>query len=333
MKDVKAVSWVKCVIILGIIMLLNGCFSSPAQSKTRNEPPPPRRFFESVEIDEQQTDPLSIGEYVSDGLQYRREAVFYSTALILADAGKLDGISKEQFEILAGMLFTDFPDYGHSKTIVIPNFANPRDPDKEKNAYIFISKKSDSGGNVSYSMETNIPISSITNWGGRGYNGYVMDLMRGLIRNEVPGSWVSIMEIGTRDDFLIYKGIAYPAKAAPLRFTGSGIGPNSGMKEILAGTETLSTEKNKLINALKEVLSIIKPENAEQEENAKFLEKYAYLSLAAYSYLEANIMEANQYYKLAAEVNTLIPDDNKGSGYLELYKILSYLLREDNEAV
>ena len=330
MKTAQTVSRVKGVIILSlIIILISGCFSSPTSGHVR----PPRRVFESVEIDELQTDPLLISEYASDGLEYSREAVFYSTALFLADAGKLEDTCKEQFEILAGILFTDFPDYGHTKTIVIPNFADTDDPGEERNAYIFISKDTNSSGSVYYSMETNIPIRSITNLSGRGYNGYEMRLDDGLIRNKVPGSWVSIMEIAVRDNFFIYKGMAYPAKAAPLYFTGSGIGPNSRMEGILAGKETVTTEKNKLFETVKKALSGTKPNTEEQEADMKFLEKYTYLSLAVYSYLEADMDETDKYYKLSNEIDTPIPDDNKGKGYVELYKILSYLLIEVNEAV
>jgi len=76
---------------------------------------------------------------------------------------------------------------------------------------------------------------------------------------------------------------------------------------------------------------------AQQEANgnttdAKFLEKYTYLSLAAFSYLEADIKEAKKYKKLSEAIKAPIPDDNTGKEYKELNKMLAFLMRMKDEA-
>jgi hypothetical protein len=307
------------------VILTSGCFSSP---KASTPPPPPRRVFESVEINEDQTEAFIVGDYLCDGLRYRREAILYSTALFLSDAGKLENTSKEQFEHYAKILFEDFPAEGETKQVVIPGFSGIDDPEEKKNAYIFISKVKNREGNDYYRMETNIPIASITDLMQKKYNGYVMSLERGLIRNKVPGSWVSVMGVAINDDSLIYQGVAYPAKAAPLIFTGRGIGPDTYMSEILKGKDAISNVKTKLEDSFDVMIKQTKPENNAQEVSMKFLEKYTYLSLAAYLFLEAQTEKAKIYYAMSQDIKIEIPDDRAGSSFLELDKIMNYLHRE-----
>nr|AGS53640.1 hypothetical protein [uncultured bacterium contig00086] len=322
----KKTKYFKSIFLAGQLAVLaiaaTGCFSSP--EPIGRVPPPPRRLFESVDINGRQ-EPFIIDEYVSDGRQYRREAVFYSTALFLADAGKLENTSREQFEYYAEILFTDFPDYEQTKTIVIPDFADIDDSDSEKNAYVFITKMTNTGGAECYSMETNIPIASITNFRG-GYNGYVMEIKSGFIPNKVPGSWVAVMSIDLRDDFLLYKGVAYPAKASPLYATETGIGQNTRMKDILEGADTIDTVKSKLIDMEDAIQMAMKSGNADEAEEAKFLDKFTNLSLAAYSYLETDRDEAIRYFNLSRNIDVQIPNRQAGAVFMELDKILYYLL-------
>jgi len=103
--------------------------------------------FETIEIgDRSSTAPFIVREYINDGILYGKESAYFSTALFLSDLGILSGITSEQLLEYASIIFTEFPQEGQVKDIIIPNLSLSTDADAERNAYLFLTKQINSDG-------------------------------------------------------------------------------------------------------------------------------------------------------------------------------------------
>jgi hypothetical protein len=313
------------IFIIGIfvIVFFNGCLSTSSKRK------PPIREFQTIELsDSSLTDPFIVNEYISDDVVFKKGSVYFSTALFLSDLGIMEDIKKETFEKYVDILFSRFPVTGELKQIIIPNLSFSQDIKEtnylsEKNAYLFIAKNINSVGREYYRIESNIPVAS--SWTNT-YDGYVVRLKSGFYRNIIPAGWAAIMNLYFNKDILVYQGIAYPSKAAPLRFSGTGIGSDIRMASILAEQSTVSDVKNALRDTVDQAITATKIENEEQKASIRFLEKYTNVSLSAYSYIDSDIEDAKKYYLLAKSMEIDIPDNAMGNRYNELEKIMNYLI-------
>lgn len=316
----------KFVYILLVFTILFFCGCVGISSSKAKKPEQPRRVFESVEIkDNLSSDPFIVNEFIKDGISYNKESVYFSTALFLSDLGILNEITKKQFENYASVIFSDFPKEGQVKQIIIPNLSRSNDESAEKNAYLFISKLKNQEGRSLYLLESNIPIAGVNN--RPYYDGYIVKLDSSFYRNQVPARWTSIMFIYFVDNNLFYRGLAYPSKSAPLIITEKGIRSDTGMNESLSGQSTLADIKNKLKETVENIIKNTVPENQQQTDLLKFLEKNSNLSLSAYSYIDGNVNDAKKFYLLSEGVKVDIPDDAMGRRSSELRKIMDYLLK------
>jgi hypothetical protein len=305
--------------ILALVVLFNGCFTTTSSKKEEV----PRREFQTVEIiDGSMNDPFITNEFISDNNSFKEGSVYFSAALFLSDMGILETITKEQFEKYTEVIFSNFPTEGQCKEVIIPNVSLSQEDRDEKNAYLFITKSKNNDGKYYYLIESNIPIASIY---AKDYDGYVMRLNTGFYQNKIPARWTSIMRINTNNDILLYGGVAYPSKSAPLIFTGTGIGSDVHMNSIISGQSTITDVKNALKEAVEKALQNTQAENQQQIDSMKFLEKGTYISLSAYSYIDSDIEDAKKYYILSEQVNVNIPEDTMGSRISELSKIMNYL--------
>jgi hypothetical protein len=310
---------------LGVFLfsvLLAGCIGFPSSgSRGRGAP---RREFQSVEYGTFPSNvPSVVGDFLADDISFTANSVNFSTALFLADVGILTDLPKEVFEKYAAVLFSRFPRKGEVKEIIIPGLSLSQEDDHEKDAYLFITKSKTNEGKDSYLIETNIPIGSIF---ASTYDGNVMILKGGFHKNQIPAGWTSVMNILPNDNILLYRGIAYPSKSAPLIFTGTGIGSDVRMNAIVSDQTTVSETASRLKNTVEQALQNTEADNQQQADSLKFLEKSTYLSLSAYSYIDSDVEEAKRYFLLAQGTEVDIPGNIMGSRYKELEKIMDYLL-------
>ena len=314
----------RLVIISLLLAILNSCFSSPPARPY--VPEPPRREFQEIEPGVFPShEPSIIGDFAADNNSFSMGSIYFSTALFLSDLGILADVPGDIFDKYAAALFTNFPCDGEVKQIVIPGLSVSQKEDDEKDAYFFITKETRDGKEF-YLVESNIPIASITDLSRRTYNGYVMRSDAGFYRNRIPARWTSIMNIMTSENALLYRGVAYPSKSAPLIFTGTGFGSDVRMDVIISEQLSISEIADNLKNAFEDAVSKAPIANQEQMESMRFLEKFTYLSLAVYSYIDSDILESERNFLLARQIEVKIPDDLMGNRYHELEKIMDHLL-------
>ena len=311
------------------LLIIFGCMDSPAPkqpgSPVPKNPEPPRREFQSIDFGKYPANiPSIVNDFSVEDIRFSIGSIYFSTALFLADAGILDNTSKEIFKKYATALFTQFPREGDVKEIIIPGFSLSQKSGVEKDAYLFIYKAKTNDLSDYYRIETNIPIASINS---RIYNGYVMQIDAGFYKNIVPARWVSIMSIMFKNDILLYRGVAYPSKSAPLIYTGTGIGSDVRMNAIVSGQATIAETASQLKNTVEQALIKTTAENQQQADSLKFLEKDATLSLAAYFYIDSDFNKAKEYFFKAKEMEAVIPNDIVGSKYIELEAIMEYLIK------
>jgi len=317
------------VFVLLVIIFLSGCVST-APSKTIAQVQP-RRVFETVEIsDRSSTAPFIVREYLKDSSSYGKRSVYFSTALFLADLGILGKITKKQFEEYVSVVFTGFPREGQVKEIIIPNLSQSTDADAEKNAYLFLTRQKNSEGKEYFLIESNISIAGIND--RPYYDGYVMLIDRGFWKNQIPGSWTSIMFLNFVNNNLFYRGIAYPSKAAPLVITERGEAVSDiRMNAVITGQSTLLEIKNKLKETIEASVRNITPENQQQIDSIKRLEQYTNLSLSVYSYIDGNFNDAKTYFSLSERIIVNVSDNAWGRRQNELRNIMNYLINTIGE--
>jgi vacuolar-type H+-ATPase catalytic subunit A/Vma1 len=132
-------------------------------------------------------------------------------------------------------------------------------------------------------------------------------------------------------DVLLYRGIAYPSKSAPLIFTGTGIGSDPNMKAIVSASSSIAETKTKLQETVESALDNTEAESQRHIDSMKFLKKDTYLSLSAYSYIDSDFEDAKKYYLLSQDATANIPDDIMGNRYAGLEKIMNYLINTIGE--
>jgi hypothetical protein len=198
-----------------------------------------------------------------------------------------------------------------------------KEEDHERDAYLFITKGKTNNGLDCYVIDTNIPIAGIYS---SNYNGYVMRLTSAFHKNQVPSRWTSVMSIMFNNNILLYRGVAYPSKSAPLISTETSIGSDVRMNAVISAQTTISETSSQLNNTVDRALKNTTAENQHHADSMKFLEKSTYLSLSAYSYIDSDFNGANKFFLLAKETEAIIPDDTMGSRYSELEKIMEYLI-------
>lgn len=309
-----------------LLIILTSCTGSPSPAGTR-EPEIPRREFQSIETGTYPVnEPSIVGNFIAADVSFSAGSINFSTALFLSDIGILPQVSKDLFEKYATALFSQFPDTGEVKQIITPGLSSIQEEGQERDAYFFITKNTNDEGHGYYSIESNIPTASIY---AKTYDGYVMNRNRGFYRNKVPARWTSIMRIMTNSNILLYRGVAYPSKSAPLIFTGTGIGSDVRMNAILSDQIPLSDTAASLKSTVEKSLQkTALSSNQQQAESMRFLEKSTYLSMAAYSYIDSNTEESRRYFLLSKQTEALIPNDTMGSRHNELEVIMDYLLNQ-----
>ena len=301
-------------------LILCGCEGAPAP----REPETPRREYQSIDSSKYPIMiPSIIGDHIIEDISYNIGSINFSTALFLSDVGILNDVPKESFEKYATTLFSQFPVEGDVKEMIIPGLSLSQEDEDEKDAYLFISKNKTKDDLDYYVMDTNIPIASNNS---RIYDGYTMRINAGFYKDKVPARWTSVMSIMANNDILLYRGLAYPSKSAPLIFTGTGIGSDTRMNAIVSGQTTIAETASQLKSTVEQVLMKTTAENQQQADSMKFLEKDTYLSLAVYSYIDSDFDQAKEYFLLAKETQVLIPNDTMGSRYSELEAIMEYLI-------
>ena len=284
--------------------------------------PPPRRHFESVVLNDRNSrEPVLINEYQKEARRFTREAKNYAAAMLLSDLGIIGETPKERFEQYANLFFSDLPAEGQVKEIVIPNLCTSDETEIEKNAYFFIAPATDGNGVQYFTVDTNIPISSV--YAPPVYDGYVIRTAQKFYKNIVPGSWAAVMEIVPKDNLIFYRGIAYPRKAAPLHATETGIKADVQSVNMLTGA-SVGEIRQKLLRNFNDIST--RNENNYDSQDLDFLEKFTALSEAVYSYLDADITGALKHLNLAKANETETPKNAMGSIYLELEKVMDYLL-------
>lgn len=319
----------KSFCILGLsLLLLVGCIGFPTGFPTgypiSKKQELPRREFQSIESGTFPSNiPSIVRDFSTDDISFSTGSVNFSTALFLSDLGILADVPVELFEKYAAALFSQFPREGEVKEIVIPDLSLSMEAAHEKDAYLFISKNKTNEGRNYYIIESNIPIASIYS---STYDGYEMWLDTGFYKSKIPARWTSIMNIMMNGNILLYRGIAYPSKSAPLIFTGTGIGSDARMNAIVSDQRTIAETANNLKNAVEQALQTTTADNQPQADSMKFLEKDAYLSLSAYFYIDSDFEAANKYFLLSKETEANIPIDTIGNRYSKLEKIMGYLI-------
>jgi len=312
-----------------VIIFLSSCVgTSPSRTRVQVQP---RRVFETVEIsDRSSTAPFIVREYFKDSSSYGKRSVYFSTALFLADLGILGKTTNEQFKEYASIIFFEFPREGQLKEIIIPNLSQSTDADAEKNAYLFLTRQKNSEGREYFLIESNIPIAGIND--RPYYDGYVMSIDRGFWKNQIPGSWTSIMFLYFVNNNLFYRGMAYPSKAAPLVITERGDAASDiRMNAVLSGQSTLFEIKNKLKETVEASVKNATPENQQQIDSIKRLEQYTNLSLSAYSYIDGNFNDAKTYFSLSERIIVDVSDSVWGRRQNELRNIMNYLINTIGE--
>jgi hypothetical protein len=303
-----------------LILILSGCLGSPSS----RGPELPRRVFQSIESGTfPSNEPSIVGDFIADDISFTIGSINFSTALFLSDAGILADVPKELFEKYATALFSQFPREGDVKEIIIPDLSLSKEEDHERDAYLFITKDKTKDGHDYYIIDSNIPIAGINS---SNYDGYVMRLNRGFHKNQVPARWTSIMSIMFNNNILLYRGVAYPSKSAPLISTETAIGADVRMNAIISDQTTIAETSSQLNNTVVHALKNTTAENQHHADSMKFLEKSNYLSLSAYSYIDSDFAEANKFFLLAKETEAIIPNNIMGSKYSELEKIMEYLI-------
>ena len=324
----------KHVVLLSLSVLLLGCFSTPSStsnmrpsssSAVRTSEPPRREFTPVEDIDPNAVVPFVVDEYLSDGRVYQEGSVKFATALLLSDMGILQTVDKELFHQYAAVIFTDLPAEDQVKQIVIPNLSQSNELDKEKNAYLFITKNYNQDGILYYLIESNIPISSYFRGPGY-YNGYVMRMNSNFIKGEIPSSWVSIMYLYANENNLLYRGVAYPEKSDLLavRSSTGNIGTDN-MVSLRAGHSTVPGMKRSLERDVGDLLAVLEISNV-PTESIEFFRKYVLLSLSAYSYINSNFDDAQNEYLISKGIDAPTPDNLMGRSFTELMAIMDYII-------
>jgi hypothetical protein len=180
---------------------------------------------------------------------------------------------------------------GQTKEVVIPALSTSAEGE-EKDAYLFITRKTNKEGRPFYLIETNIPIGSIY---AKTYDGYVMKRDLGFYVNEVPAEWTAVMNIVYENDIVLYRGMAYPSKSAPLIYTGTSFGSDVFMKDIISGRYSLAETGKGLLDKITEVITKTEIQTREQEDSMNYLVKCGNLSASVYSYIDSKFEEVYEY--------------------------------------
>jgi len=319
----------KMYLVLSLVVLLVGCVSNvPAIQQPEKTP---RREYISVNTENKNISDIFVidANFKKDDLIVSDASKKVATAMFALDLGILETITKDDFNKIISLFFTDLPIENEIKTIVIPRLSQysiKGDEAKpiEKDAYFFISKEKDNDGKVYYIMETNIPINS---YYGKDYDGYSIAINSNYYKNEVPASWVSIMNIAIKEDVIIYQGVAYPNKVSPLYFSGTGIAPDKKLANILNSKKSVSDIMKELESVVNQATEDM-PTDDVQKASALFLKKYTAISLSFYAYLDGNIELSKIYYDLNKSIEVRIPEDVRGSQYNRLNALMEYLIKK-----
>lgn len=316
---------------LFIFCLIAQTFLSCASTKsTKNEKKEetPRRTFESVDTTGLKLSDMFISDngFIGDGKNYSKQTVNLSTALFVYDLGIANDISKDDFSKIGELFFNNMPLEDEVKMIVIPNLSKKTENDSaeaEKDGYFFITQSKNKLGETCYKIESNIPINSI--W-AKTYDGYEIAINSNFFKNKVPARWVAIMNIAVKNDTIVYNGVAYPVKAAPLQFTGTGIGPDRNLSNLTKEGVTITSVKTSLEE------TVIKgtqnePENEAQKNSMDCLKKYSNYSLALYSYLEGDNTSTKTYFENGKSIVVELPENSIGGQCKRLSSLVEFLLK------
>ena len=121
--------------------------------------------------------------------------------------------------------------------------------------------------------------------------------------------------------------MAYPSKAAPLVITERGEAVSDvRMDAVISGQSTLVEIKNKLKETVEVSVKNATPENQQQIDSIKRLEQYTNLSLSAYSYIDGNFNDAQNYFSLSERIIVDVSDSAWRRRQNELRNIMNYLI-------
>lgn len=316
-----------------ILITFTNCLSLPSASKkttnTARESQPPRREFESVNTTGLSFSNMFVVDngFVGNGKKYDKAAVKLSAGMLAFELGIQNEITAADLKKIGDLFFNNLPAENEVKEIVIPQLCKKEDvtAENELDGYFFIYPSTNKNGKLNYTIETNLPIASI--W-GRTYDGYIVTLKSSFYKNQVPASWNAIMSIEVLDDTIVYNGVAYPNKASPLQFTGTGIGSDTRLTNLTKGEKTLEKIMTELDSVVKEGLEKTPTDTDQAKQSINLLSKYKDASMSMYSYLAGNSEKAKEYLAASDALEMELPENVMGGRCKKISEFMNWILKK-----
>jgi hypothetical protein len=307
------------------------CLSAPVDKAAKaEEPETPRRVFTS-----ESTAGLGFSDmfivnpnYQKASLQASENSKALSALLLATDLGIKEKVSPQDLKKISELFFSHLPAEGEVKEIVIPGLSRYKVTGSEKetpelDGYFFIAQRKTNGSQIIYTVETNIPMGSLY---AKDYDGYVMEPNQSFFKEVVPASWVSVMNIIHNDQVIVYQGVAYPDRLAPLYFSGSGIAPDTGLKKLVEPGLSITALMGELESTVHEATRE-EPLDEAERNSLRLLKKYADLSLALYAYVSGDEAQSRAYLRRAQGIDVNLPENARGSQCGRLQELMEYLDR------
>lgn len=326
----KSFLFISIVLALG---LLTSCLSTPAAStkstKSTKESKPPRRVFESVDTTGLTFSDMFVVDngFVGNGKKYNDAAVKVSAGMFVFELGIQNEVTDADLAKIGELFFNNLPAENEVKEIVIPQLCKKEDvtEENEMDGYFFIFPSTNKNGQLNYTIETNLPIASI--WADT-YDGYIVSLKSTFNKNQVPAGWSAIMSIEVLEDTIVYNGVAYPTKASPLQFTGTGIGSDTRLSNLTKGEKSLETIMTDLDTVVTEGIAKTPTETEEAKNSMNLLAKYKDASMSMYSYLAGNPVKAKEYLASSDAIEMELPKNVMGGRCKKLSEFMNWLLNK-----
>lgn len=311
-----------------ILGLFTSCLSTPsATTKTTKEEKPPRREFESVDTTGLKFSDMFVVDngFVGNGKKYNDAAVKVSAAMFAFELGIQNEVTKADLAKIGELFFSNMPTENEVKEIVIPQLCKKEDvtEENEMDGYFFIFPSTNKNGQLNYTIESNLPLASI--WADT-YDGYIVTLKSSFNKNKIPASWAAIMSIEVLEDTIVYNGVAYPSKASPLQFTGTGIGSDSRLSNLTKGEKSLKTIMTDLDTVVSEGIAKTPTDNDEAKNSMNLLAKYKDASMSLYSYLAGNPVKAKEYLASSDSIVMELPKNVMGGRCQKLSEFMHWIL-------
>lgn len=316
-----------------ILVAFTSCISTPSAStkatETKKESQPPRREFESVDTTGLTFSNMFVvnNGFVGNGKKYNKATVKLSAGMLAFELGIQDEITDADFAKIGELFFNNLPAENEVKEIVIPQLCKKENAteENEMDGYFFIYPSTNKNGKLNYTIETNLPIASI--WGST-YDGYIVTLKSSFFKNQIPARWNAMMSIEVLDDTIVYNGVAYPNKASPLQFTGTGIGSDTRLSNLTKGEKSLNTLMTELDSVVKEGLEKTPTDTDQAKQSMNLLSKYNDASMSMYSYLAGNPAKAKEYLAASDALEMELPENVMGGRCKKISEFMNWILKK-----